>query len=126
MVAGSSTQDDAGTFLNQCVAEYNTGVRKRDFSGLLALLTDDAVLDFEGTSQRGPFIGKAAIAQHFADDPPEDPITLKRWKAQTAEIVAEFAWTDIPEGGGCLILQRRAGRLSRITLALGGPRCAFR
>jgi hypothetical protein len=111
--------------LEACVALYNSGVRTRDFSGLLALLTDDATMEFEG-SERGPLIGKRAIAAHFEDEPPDDPICVKRWKRDRDSIVAEFSWTDIPEGGGCLILRPRDAHIASLTIALGGPRCRFR
>ena len=118
--------DEAGEFLAQIVSAYNAGVRTRDFSGFLALLADDAVFDFEGVSERGPLEGKAAIVQRLADDPPDDAIRVKRWRGDAAHIVAEFAWTDIPEGGGCLFIEPRDGRIARLTLALGGPRRLFR
>lgn len=118
-------QDEAGEFLQQVVALYNTGVRTRDFRGFVALLTDDAVLDFEGTSELRPFRGKAAIMQHFEDDPPDDGIRIKRWKQNGAEIAAEFTWLDIPEGRGCLYIERRETQIAGITVAFGGPRCRF-
>jgi hypothetical protein len=126
MIAGPSMQDEAGEFLHHVVALYNTGVRTRDFSAFVALLTDDAVLDFEGTSEIRPFQGKAAIAQHFDDDPPDDGIRVKRWKETGNEIAAEFGWLDIPEGHGCLYIERRETQIARIVVALGGPRCRFR
>jgi len=126
MIAGPSTQDEAGGFLERIVSLYNTGVRTRDFRGLLSILTDDAVLDFEGVSERAPLSGKAAIAQHFEDDPPDNCIRVKRWKMRGDEIVAEFTWTDIPEGGGCLLILTSEAHASRITIALGGPDRRFR
>ena len=126
MIAGSPTQDEAGEFLAKIVLLYNTGVRTRDFAPFLALLADDAVLDFEGVSERGPLEGKPAIAQHLRDDPPDDAIRIKRWKIVDHTIAAEFCWTDIPEGGGCLFVERSEGRIMRLTIALGGPRRLFR
>ncbi len=126
MGAGPSTHDEAGEFLERCVALYNAGVLSRDFSGFLALLNDDAVFDFEGTTERGPLGGKVVIAQHFADDPPDDGIRVKRWKCREGEIAAEFGWLDIPEGGGCLFIQLKNGRISHLTIAMGGPRRTFR
>lgn len=126
MIAGPSMHDEAGEILTQIVSAYNAGVRTRDFSGFLALLADDAVFDFEGVSERGPLEGKATIARHFGDDPPDDPIRVKRWRSGAGQIVAEFAWADIPEGGGCLFIEPREGRVARLTLALGRPRRLFR
>jgi SnoaL-like protein len=125
-IAGPSMHDEAGAFLAKIVSLYNAGVRTRDFSGFLDLLTDDAIFDFEGTSERGPLEGKRAIAQHFADDPPDDAIRVKRWKQRDEAIVAEFSWSDIPEGGGCLFITPREDRVARITIVLGGPRRLFR
>lgn len=70
--------------LERCVALYNAGVgvRTRDFSGLLALLTDDASLEREGVPARGALAGKQAIAAHFTDDAPEDPIEIRRWRLE--------------------------------------------
>lgn len=126
MTAGPSTHDEAGELLIKCVALYNSGVRTRDFSAFLALLTDDAVLEFEGLPERGPLTGKDDIARHLDDDPPDDGITIKRWKQRNHTIVAEFAWTDIPEGGGCLIVEPRDDRVARLTMAVGGPGRRFR
>src|SRR5579872_5725990 len=121
MIAGSSSRDQAAQLLEQCMLLYNTGVHTRDFSGLLSLFADDAILEIEGTSERGPFAGKREIEAHFADEPPEDPIQLKRWKREGDHLIAEFSWTDIPEGGGCLILRPRGERIASLTVALGGP-----
>ncbi len=126
MIAGSPAHDEAGALLEQLVSLYNAGIRAREFSGFLALLTDDAVLDFEGVPERGALDGKAAIAQRLHDDPPDDEIRIRRWKLSGACIVAEFAWAGIPEGGGCLFVEPQDGSIARLTIALGGPRRAFR
>lgn len=126
MIAGSARDDEAAELLERCIALYNAGVSTRDFRGFLALFTEDAVLDFEGVPDRGPLVGKAAIAQHFDDDPPDDQLRIKRWKTDGAHVVAEFGWLDIPEGGGCLFIEPRDRHIRRVTIALGGPRRLFR
>lgn len=126
MIAGPSAHDQIPQLLERCVSAYNAGVRTRDFSSFLALLTDDAQLDFEGVPDRGPLVGKDAIRQHFADDPPDDQLRIGRWKIDGSQIVAEFTWLDIPESGGCMILQQADMQLDRITIVLGGPRRRFR
>jgi hypothetical protein len=126
MIADSSASDEAAGPLDRCVAAYNNGIRTRDFSGLLALLTENATFELEGTSERGPVVGKRAIAAYLQDEPPDDPIRVKRWRREGADIVAEFGWTDIPEGGGCLILRLEPAGIASFTIALGGPRCRFR
>jgi hypothetical protein len=126
MIAGPSTHDQAPQILERCIAAYNAGVRTRDFRSFLALLTEDAQLDFEGVPDRGPLVGKEAIRQHFADDPPDDQVRIERWKINGSQIVAEFSWMDIPESGGCLILGTADAYLARMTIVLGGPRRRFR
>lgn len=126
MITDSSAHGEAGEFLERIVSLYNAGVRTRNFDGFLALLGENSVLDFEGVPERGELTGKAAIAQHFIDDPPDDPITVTRWKSSGNAIVAEFRWADIPEGSGCLFIEPRDGYIERITIAVGGPRRKFR
>lgn len=125
MIAGSCTHDEAGELLERCISAYNAGVRTRDFAAFLALLTDDAVLDFEGIPDRGPFRGKAAIAGHFENDPPDDPVRVKRWKFDGSKIVAEFTWIGIPEGHACLLMTPRGRQIAHVIVALGGPHCSF-
>lgn len=126
MIAGPFTDDEAGEILERCIAAYNAGVRTHDFGSFLALLTDDAQLDFEGVPDRGPLVGKAAISQHFADDPPDDQVRVTRWRIDGRQIIAEFTWLDIPESGGCIIVRPSEMRVAGVTIVLGGPRRRFR
>src|SRR5207253_1192440 len=54
---------------------HNEGVRRRDFSSLLALFAPDAVVRFDGIPA-GPFSGTSAIAEAFRDGPPNDELEL--------------------------------------------------
>jgi hypothetical protein len=126
MIADSSASDEAAALLDRCVAAYNAGIRTRNFSNFLALLTEHARFELEGTAERGPVAGKNAIANYLQEEPPDDPIRITRWKRGADELVAEFGWIYIPEGGGCLILRRDGEQISDFTIALGGPRCRFR
>lgn len=125
MIADSPADDGAAELLERSISAYNAGVRTSDFRSFLALLTDDAQFDFEGVPDRGALAGKDAIAQHFADDPPDDQIRIVRWKRRAGEIVAEFTWLDIPESGGCLVLRPSGERIQGLTIVLGGPRRRF-
>lgn len=122
MVEDSLTNEQAGKFVERIVTAYNAGVRTRDFSRLIELFADDAVLDFEGTPDWGPFEGKVAIAQRIRSDAPDDEIRVTRWKTKNGSICADFMWTDIPEGrGGTILVVPRGEQIAHLTLAFGGP-----
>jgi hypothetical protein len=121
------TNEQAETLLNRLVAAHNAGVRTGDFSLLVALLDENAIMEFEGVPDWGPFTGREAIARRLAADPPDDEIRVTRWKVERGQIVAEFRWRDIPEAsGGCFIVEPRGEHVARLTIAFGGPHCRFR
>lgn len=127
MIMIAFTHEQADGFLQSVVSAFNAGARSGDFSAFVDLFADDAVLEFEGINDYGPFTGQAAIAAKFATDPPDDQIRVTRWKTHGARIVAEFRWLDIPEAsGGCLIITPREERIAHMTVAFGGPHRAFR
>lgn len=108
-------------YLDETVASFNAAVRKGDFREFVERFAEDAVLEFDGIPD--PVLcGKAAIAQRYVDNPPDDQITIVRWKTQGQSIVAQFRWNDIPEAsGGCFIIDRRGDLISHMTVAFGGP-----
>jgi hypothetical protein len=127
MQAAFPTADEAGKFLERVVGVFNACVRCGDFTALVNLFDDDAVLDFEGIPERGPVAGKAAIKQHFRFDPPDDEIRVTRWKWDRGHIYARFVWQDIPEAmGGCVDIEPREEKIARLTLAFGGPAARWR
>jgi SnoaL-like domain len=60
---------------DQYVAAFNHGVRSGDWSPLLALVHDDATLEFVGIPV-GPFAGRAAIRAAYEAQPPTDELIL--------------------------------------------------
>jgi hypothetical protein len=58
-------------------------VRSGDFSLMLEQFTEDAELAFEGVPV-GPFRGKPAIAQAYAEQPPDDEIVILRTRESGA------------------------------------------
>jgi hypothetical protein len=93
--------------LEEHVARFNHGVRTGDWSRMLELIDDDAVLDFEGIPV-GPFHGREAIGAAYAAQPPSDEIVL-------LEGGPAYAWAGEPsERAGELHLDERDGRITRI------------
>ena len=63
--------------LRSHVERFNEGVRSGDFCAMLEQFAEDAELAFEGVPV-GPFRGKPAIAQAYAEQPPDDEIVILR------------------------------------------------
>ena len=63
---------------------------------MLEQFTEDAELAFEGVPV-GPFRGKPAIAQAYADQPPDDEIVILRTRESGEDfVVADYAWRAEP------------------------------
>lgn len=118
------TSEEAELLVQTFVAAFNAGVRSGDFTPCVSMFTNDAVMDFEGIPEEGPFVGRAEIAQKFRADPPDDEIRVIRWQQRGNAISAEFYLRDIPEAiGGCFTIEPRAQRVGKLTVAFGGPGC---
>src|SRR5262245_53627461 len=82
--------------LESHVERFNEGVRSGDFSRMLEQFTEDAELAFEGVPV-GPFRGKPAIAQAYAEQPPDDEIVILRTRESGDDlVVADYAWRAEP------------------------------
>src|SRR5512133_1400665 len=94
--------------LQSHIERFNEGVRSGDFSRMLEQFTEDAELAFEGVPV-GPFRGKPAIAQAYADQPPDDEIVILRTRESGDDlIVADYAWRAEPASrAGSMILRLR-------------------
>jgi steroid delta-isomerase len=90
------------------VEAFNAGVAGDGFDAMLASLTDGCVITFIGVPV-GPFKGRAAIAESYAANPPDDEIVVLDAKFAPGQVTATYAWTHAPD--------RPAGRL---TLELDG------
>jgi hypothetical protein len=95
------------TLLDDHVARFNEGVRTGDWSRMLALLTDDASLEFDGIPV-GPFHGRDAIRAAYTAQPPDDEIVL-------LDGGPAYAWSRKPtERAGELHLEEHDGRIEAI------------
>jgi hypothetical protein len=93
------------------VASFNEGVRTGDWSSMLAKLTDDAELEFEGIPV-GPFRGRDAIGEAYRAQPPDDELLVLR---RLGDGGAVYAWAREPERpAGELHLETEGGQIARI------------
>jgi SnoaL-like domain len=95
------------SLIDEHVERFNEGVRSGDWSRMLELLTDDAVLEFDGIPF-GPSYGRDAIGAAYAAQPPDDEIVL-------LDGGPAYAWAGEPAlRAGELHLDERDGKIARI------------
>jgi steroid Delta-isomerase len=100
------------SLLEREVEAFNDGVRTGDWSALLALFAEDAVLEFEGIPV-GPFVGREAIAEAYRSMPPDDEIVL-------LDGGPGYAWSKEPtRPAGELHLDGRDGHIVRLLVIYG-------
>jgi steroid delta-isomerase len=95
-------------------------VRSGDFSRMLEQFTENAELAFEGVPV-GPFRGKPAIAQAYAEQPPDDEIVILRTRESGENlVVADYAWAADPAArAGSMILRLREAEIDRLLVTFG-------
>jgi hypothetical protein len=85
-------------------------VRTGDWSSLVELFTDDAELEFVGIPA-GPFRGRAAIAEAYRTQPPDDEIVVLEDRGDSVV----YAWSRDPQRpAGELHLEERDGAIARL------------
>lgn len=122
MTGDSPAPDEREILLQRLVAAFNTCARSGDFTPCSELFADDAVMEFEGTPDWGPFEGKAAIVQRLSAQPPDDEVRIRRWRDDGRRIHAQFVFNDLPEAvGGMFVLSSQDGKITHLIVAFGGP-----
>jgi hypothetical protein len=105
------------SLLDREVAAFNEGVRTGDWSSLVELFTDDAELEFVGIPA-GPFHGRAAIAEAYRAQPPDDEIVV----LEDRGVAAVYAWSREPQRpAGELHLEERDGAIARLRVLYETP-----
>ena len=99
------------SLLDRHISGFNEGVRTGDWSRMLEQLADDAVLEFVGIPV-GPFAGKAAIAEAYRAQPPDDELVVLERLGADAVV---YAWARDPaRAAGELHLTVANERVQRI------------
>ena len=102
--------------LDRHVELFNEGVRTGDFGPMLEQFTDDAELRFEG-APAGPFVGKQAIAEAYAANPPDDEVDIVSSEESERELVARYAWrADAGRPAGRMIITPRGDQIARLVV----------
>jgi hypothetical protein len=95
---------------------FNHAIRSGDFAPMLAGFTDDAEMEFRGAPV-GPFHGRAAIAEAYRQQPPDDEIDILSVTPNGKSVEAAYAWRRAPgKAAGNLIIEPLADRIQRIVV----------
>ena len=73
------------------VDAFNRGVRSGSFDEMLTRFHGDARLVFDGV-RVGPYEGRAAIAEAYREQPPDDEIDVLDVTERAGDLVASYAW----------------------------------
>jgi steroid delta-isomerase len=91
------------------IARFNDAVTSGDWTAFLDALHPDAVMTFIGPPV-GPFRGRAAIAEAYAANPPDDTMRV----VGVLGDVVSFEWSR--GGTGTLTLGCRDGQVAELTV----------
>jgi hypothetical protein len=98
------------------VERFNQAVRSGDFEPMLAGFAPDAEMVFEGVPV-GPFAGRQAIADAYAEQPPTDEVRLLGVpRLEDCALVADYAWAADGRRAGRMILTSRDGVIARLVV----------
>jgi hypothetical protein len=96
------------------VRAFNAAVGDGDWQPMLACFTENSELRFENVPA-GPFLGRAAIEQAYAEQPPTDTIQLLGIQENDEHnVAAAFAWSQ--GGTGRMLLEHDRGAIERLTV----------
>jgi steroid delta-isomerase len=95
------------------IERFNAAVTTGDWSAYLAGFHPDAVMTFDGPSV-GPFVGREAIAEAYATQPPDDTIEIRSVRTEGATDVLRFAWSR--GGTGRITIHRTDGLISELAV----------
>lgn len=95
------TSREVSARIEQHAAAFNAAVQSRDWRSFADRFTPDATMRFIGVPA-GPFVGRAAIARAYAEQPPTDTLTIRDVDSTGGVDTAFFAWSA--GGGGAMRL----------------------
>jgi hypothetical protein len=102
--------------LPEHVRRFNEGVRSGDFGPMLEEFAPDAEMVFEGVPA-GPFTGRDAVAEAYAQQPPDDEVVLLGdLSARGDTVESDYAWASEGTRAGRMILTALSGRITRLVV----------
>ena len=102
--------------LDAHVRRFNEAVRSGDFAEMVRGFTPDAEMVFEGVPV-GPFVGRDAIAEAYALQPPSDEVRLLGAPRVEGERVdSDYAWAADGRRAGRMVVTARDGAIARLVV----------
>jgi len=107
---------DPVALLHAHVGRFNEAVGSGDFAEMVSGFAPDAEMVFEGVPV-GPFVGREAIGEAYARQPPGDEVRLlgvPRLDGGTVE--SDYAWAAEGRRAGRMIVTPREGLIARLVV----------
>jgi steroid delta-isomerase len=96
---------------------FNAAVSSGNYGPFLATFAEDAVMRFDDFPI-GPFVGRSAIAEAYATQPPSDTMALIGMQVLGADaVIAAFEWDA--GGTGHIYLRFRGRQVAELAIELG-------
>lgn len=107
---------DPAAVLADHVRRFNEAVRSGDYAAMTAGFAPDAEMSFQGVPV-GPFAGREAIAEAYAQQPPDDEILLLgEPRADGDTVETDYAWAREGTRAGRMILTARDEEIARLVV----------
>ena len=114
------TERGLRALLERHVELFNAAVSSGDYDPFLATFAENAVMRFDDFAI-GPFVGRGAIAEAYATQPPSDTMALIGMQVVDADAVsAAFEWDA--GGTGRIYLRFDGGQVVEVAIELGQVR----
>jgi ketosteroid isomerase-like protein len=115
----SAEEDACRSLMKAHDLSFNRAVRSGDFREMLSRFADDAEHVCLRVFLSDHFRGRDAIAQAYAEQPPDDTIELLEI-IDGDPVVARYSWSqDEGTQSGRMVLHERAGLIERLIVTFG-------
>ena len=96
------------------IRAFNDAVTRADFTDFAATFASSATMSFI-VVPAGPFHGRNAIARGYAENPPDDTMSVRSWHREVDRDIVRFAWDG--GGSGSLALTWDGDLVATLTVA---------
>jgi hypothetical protein len=107
---------DSENVLRAHVDRFNEAVKSQDYSAMIAGFAPEAEMVFHGVPV-GPYVGREAIANAYAVQPPRDEVRLFGEPTVTQDAIeSAYGWASDGRPTGRMILSAQDGLIVRLVI----------